>query len=136
MTVRAARQVASTIAAAVHGVTVGRKRGGFRALVACSNEYASSTSRGSLHAGPGGAGLSVCAARQGASPSAAGVDGVTGGRKRGGFRALVACSNEYASSTSRGSLHAGPMNTTPTGKPWLSPIGTVMLGVPAAAATP
>src|SRR5690606_7925093 len=78
----------------------------------------------------------ACVTRRSRPAIVPAVHGVTVGGKRGGLRALVACSNEYASSTSRGSLHAGPMNTIPTGRPWLSPIGTVMLGVPAAAATP
>ena len=36
--------------------------------------------------------------------------------------------NAYASAMSRGSLHAVPMNDTPTGSPWLNPAGTVTMG--------
>ena len=36
---------------------------------------------------------------------------------RGGWRAFVACSNEYASRISVFSLHAGPMKEIPTGRP-------------------
>jgi hypothetical protein len=37
------------------------------------------------------------------------------GNKGGGVRRLVACSNAYAISISRGSLHAVPVNPTPNG---------------------
>src|SRR6202050_4156564 len=52
----------------------------------------------------------------------------------GGLRALVTCSNAYASLISVGSLHALPKNEIPTGKPATNPAGTVMWGYPAIAA--
>src|SRR5580704_18985634 len=63
---------------------------------------------------------------------------------------LVACSNAYANSISRGSLHAVPVNPTPNGAGLaLNPLGnagvgvfgtipngTTMIGYPARAASP
>src|SRR4029453_16835855 len=46
----------------------------------------------------------------------------------GGRRALVACSNAYASLRSVGSLQARPMNVSPTGSPSTWPAGTLTSG--------
>ena len=53
------------------------------------------------------------------------------GAEAGGRLCLVACSYEYASPMSVGSLHARPNNVTPAGSsPRVYPIGTVMAGNP------
>ena len=48
-------------------------------------------------------------------------------------RCLVACSYEYAILISAASLHARPKNESPTGRPKMNPMGTLMLGYPATA---
>src|SRR6266496_4748661 len=55
-------------------------------------------------------------------------------RNCGARRALVACSNEYASLIKVGSLQARPKNEIPTGSPDKNPTVTLMLGYPATAA--
>ena len=50
------------------------------------------------------------------------------GRNLGGLLNFVACSNEYASLMSTGSLHARPKKEIPTGRPKTNPAGTVTLG--------
>ena len=59
---------------------------------------------------------------------------LTVARKRGGRRALVACSNANAIPSNLGSLQARPKNEMPTGSSNTCPAGTVMLGYPATAA--
>src|SRR5262245_26882722 len=49
-------------------------------------------------------------------------------RKRGGRRALVACSKANAMRNNLGSVQARPKNEIPTGRPNTKPAGTVMLG--------
>ena len=50
------------------------------------------------------------------------------GKNLGAWRAFVACSNEYASLISVGSLQARPKNEIPTGRPEIKPAVTLMLG--------
>ena len=44
--------------------------------------------------------------------------------------AYRACSNAYARAISLGSLHAGPMKVSPTGRPETRPAGTDIAGYP------
>ena len=61
--------------------------------------------------------LGACQRKSGGLRHRYGADG-------GGARRFVACSNEYASSISLGSLHAMPVKPTPNGCGWaLNPAG-------------
>src|SRR2546426_3886303 len=55
------------------------------------------------------------------------------GAKRGGRRALVACSYANAYLISAASVHGRPTNESPTGSPRTCPMGTVTWGKPATA---
>ena len=54
-------------------------------------------------------------------------------RNSGARRARRTVSNAYPYASNRASLHAGPINDTPTGSPCTYPAGTVRCGYPATA---